>query len=109
MGVAYAFAGRSRLDLGLMPGILDRQLGVKRMLLEGRGGTSGALLRAGLVDELNVVHCPAVDDAKGAPSVFGSTEAEARAPVTAMTLEINQALEGGAMVLRYRIQMQVAR
>jgi hypothetical protein len=47
-----------------------------------------------------------VDGAKGAPNVFDSTEAEAdhRAPVTAMTLESGQAMEGGAMLLRYRIE-----
>ena len=56
--------------------------------------------------ELNLILCPAVDGAKGAPSVFDSTDAEAdrRAPVTAMTMESSQALEGGAMLLRYRIQ-----
>jgi riboflavin biosynthesis pyrimidine reductase len=71
-----------------------------------REGANGAFLRAGLVDELNLILCPAVDGAKGAPSVFDSTDAEAdrRAPVTAMTLESSQALEGGAMLLRYRIQ-----
>jgi riboflavin biosynthesis pyrimidine reductase len=79
---------------------------VKRLLLEGGGGTNGAFLRAGLIDELNLVLCPAIDGAKGAPSVFDSTEAEAdqRAPVTAMTLESSEALEGGAMLLRYHIQ-----
>ena len=79
---------------------------MKRLLLEGGGGANGAFLRAGLVDELNLILCPAVDGAKGAPSVFDSTDAEAdrRAPVTAMTLESSQALEGGAMLLRYRIQ-----
>ena len=79
---------------------------MKRLLLEGGGGTNGAFLRAGLVDEFNLVLCPAVDGAKGAPSVFDSTEAEAdqRAPITAMTLESSQALEGGAMLLRYRIE-----
>jgi hypothetical protein len=52
-----------------------------------------------------LVLCPAVDGAKGAPSVFYSTEAEAdrRAPLTSMTLESSRALEGGAMLLRYRI------
>jgi riboflavin biosynthesis pyrimidine reductase len=105
-GVSYIFAGRSQLDLGLTLDILNRELGVKRLLLEGGGGANGAFLRAGLVDELNLVLCPAVDGAKGAPSVFDSTEAEAdqRAPVTAMTLESSEALEGGAMLLRYRIQ-----
>jgi riboflavin biosynthesis pyrimidine reductase len=105
-GVSYIFAGKSELDFALALEILNRELGVKRLLLEGGGGANGAFLRAGLVDELNLILCPAVDGAKGAPSVFDSTDAEAdrRAPVTAMTLESSQALEGGAMLLRYRIQ-----
>ena len=79
---------------------------MKRLLLEGGGGANGAFLRAGLVDELNLVLYPAVDGAKGAPSVFDSTEAESdrRAPITAMTLESSKALDGGAMWLRYRIE-----
>jgi len=104
--VSYFFAGKSELDLALALNILNRELGVKRLLLEGGGGANGALLRAGLVDELHLILCPAVDGAKGAPSVFDSAESEAdrRAPVTAMTLESSRALEGGAMLLRYRIQ-----
>jgi riboflavin biosynthesis pyrimidine reductase len=86
-GVSCIFAGKSELDLALALDILNRELGVKRLLLEGGGGANGAFLRAGLVDELNLILCPAVDGAKGAPSVFDSTDAEAdrRAPVTAMT------------------------
>jgi len=47
-----------------------------------------------------------VDGAKGAPSIFDSSDAEAdcRAPVVSMTLENSRALEGGAMLLQYRIQ-----
>ena len=105
-GVSYIFAGKSELDLPLTLDILNRELGVKRLLLEGGGGTNGAFLRAGLVDELHLILCPVVDGAKGAPSVFDSTQAEAdqRAPVAAMTLESSHALEGGAILLRYRIQ-----
>jgi riboflavin biosynthesis pyrimidine reductase len=105
-GVSYIFAGKSELDLALTLEILDRELGVKRLLLEGGGGANGAFLRAGLVDELNLILCPAVDGAKGAPSVFDSSDAEAdqRAPVTAMTLLGSRALDGGAMLLHYRIQ-----
>jgi riboflavin biosynthesis pyrimidine reductase len=105
-GVSYIFGGKSELDLNLTLDILNRELGVKRLLLEGGGGTNGAFLRAGLVDELDLILWPALDGAKGAPSVFDSTETEAdqRAPVTAMTLESSQTLEGGAMLLRYRIQ-----
>jgi len=47
-----------------------------------------------------------VDGARGAPSVFDSSEAEAdrRAPVTAMTLVSSKVLDGGAVWLRYRIE-----
>src|SRR6202049_1725708 len=105
-GVCHIVAGKSELDLALAREILNRELGVKRLLLEGGGAANGAFLRSGLVDELNLILCPAVDGAKGAPSVFDSTDAEAdrRAPVTAMKIESSQALEGGAMLLRYRIQ-----
>ena len=76
------------LDLALTLDILNRELGVKRLLLEGGGGANGAFLRAGLVDELNLILCPAVDGAKGAPSVFNSRMPRPTAgPVMAMTLE----------------------
>lgn len=105
-GVSYFFAGKSELDLTLALEVLNRELGVKRLLLEGGGGSNGAFLRAGLVDELNLILCPAVDGAKGAPSVFDSaeTETDRRAPVTAMALESSRTLDGGALLLRYRIQ-----
>ena len=105
-GVSYIFAGKSELDLGLTLDILNRALGVKRLLLEGGGGANGAFLRAGLVDELNLIICPTVDGSKGAPSIFDSSEAEARqrAPVSAMTLESSQVMEGGSVLLRYRLQ-----
>ena len=94
------------LDLGLTLEILKRELGVKRLLLEGGGAANGAFLRAGLIDELSLILCPAVDGAKGAPSVFDSTNAEAGrpAPIEAMTLESSKVLDGGAVWLRYRLR-----
>jgi len=105
-GVSYIFAGKAELDLGLVLEILNRELGVKRLLLEGGGGANGAFLRAGLVDEISLILCPAVDGAKGAPSVFDSSEAEAGqpAPIQTVVLESSQVLDGGAVWLRYRLQ-----
>jgi riboflavin biosynthesis pyrimidine reductase len=105
-GVSYIFAGDTELDLSLVLDILNRELGVKRLLLEGGGGANGAFLRAGLVDELSLVLCPAVDGAKGAPSVFDSAEplTGPTAPVEAMTLESSNVLDGGAVWLRYRLR-----
>jgi riboflavin biosynthesis pyrimidine reductase len=69
-GVSYIFAGAQELDLGLALEILNRELGLERLLLEGGGGSNGAFLRAGLVDEISLAICPAIDGAKGAPSIL---------------------------------------
>jgi riboflavin biosynthesis pyrimidine reductase len=86
--------------------ILNRELGIERLLLEGGGGSNGAFLRAGLIDEISLAICPAVDGARGAPSIFDSSDKDAgiAAPISAITLESCQVLEGGAVWLRYRIQ-----
>src|SRR5437879_4176624 len=76
-GVSYIFAGEQELDLGLALEILNRELGIERLLLEGGGGSNGAFLRAGLIDEISVAICPAVDGSKGAPSIFDFSDKDA--------------------------------
>jgi riboflavin biosynthesis pyrimidine reductase len=105
-GVYYFFAGKTEIDLALTLEILNRELGVKRLLVEGGGATNGTFLRAGLIDEICLIICPGVDGTKGAPSAFDAsdTESDRRAPLKAMTLESSIALHGGAMLLRYRVE-----
>jgi riboflavin biosynthesis pyrimidine reductase len=105
-GVSYIFAGEQGLDLGLALEILNRELGLERLLLEGGGGSNGAFLRAGLIDEISLAICPAIDGAKGAPSIFDSSEEDSGtpAPIRSMTLASTEVLEGGAVWLRYRLQ-----
>ncbi len=105
-GVSYFFAGERNLDLTSALEFLNRELGVKRLLIEGGGGSNGAFLRAGLIDEISLAIVPAVDGAKGAPSIFDSTDAEAelRAPIEEMSLASCEVLEGGAVWLRYRLR-----
>jgi len=105
-GVSYIFAGQSELDLALALDIFNRELGVERLLVEGGGVANGAFLRAGLIDEFNLILSPAIDGASGAPFVFSSTAADSdkRAPIVAMSLESTRALGGGVLLLRYLIE-----
>jgi riboflavin biosynthesis pyrimidine reductase len=105
-GVSYVFAGKTELDLGLALETLNRELGVRRLLLEGGGVTNGAFLRAGLVDEVSLLVCPFVDGAPGAPALFdaASDGDGQRAPVDGLELVSSEVVEGGAVWLRYRIR-----
>jgi len=105
-GVSYIFADERELDLALALDILNRELGIERLLVEGGGKSNGSFLRAGLIDEISLAVCPAVDGARGGPYAFDSREDEsdARAPLRSMTLASCEILEGGAVWLRYRLQ-----
>lgn len=103
-GVSYIFAGTTEIDLAGALETLNRELGIERLLLEGGGGANGALLRAGLIDELSLVISPAIDGSSGAPTVFNSGDVDlGPAPIQSMTLASHEVLDGGAVWLRYRL------
>jgi riboflavin biosynthesis pyrimidine reductase len=104
-GVSYFFAGKSELDLHLALETLNRKLGVKRLLLEGGGITNGALLRAGLVDEVSLLIAPFVDGAPGAPALFEAvSDTERASAVQGIEMVSSDALDGGVVWLRYRVR-----
>lgn len=103
-GISYIFAGRDSVDLAAALETLNRELGLTRLLLEGGGGANGALLRAGLVDEISLVISPVVDGSTGGPIVFNSGDADlGPAPIERMTLASHTILEGGVVWLRYTL------
>jgi riboflavin biosynthesis pyrimidine reductase len=103
-GVSYMFAGQTSLDLPAALDTLGRELGVKRLLLQGGGVTNGVFLRAGLVDEVSLIVFPAVDGFEGAPTVFQSGREERGAPIRSIALESHRVLDGGAVWLRYAMR-----
>lgn len=103
-GVSYIFAGKTEIDLAAALETLNRELGIEQIMLEGGGGANGALLRAGLVDELSLVICAVIDGSTGGPIVFNSGEEDlGPAPIEQMTLTSHEILENGAIWLRYRL------
>ena len=101
-GVSYIFAGEREIDLTTALETLNRELGIRRLLLEGGGATNGALLQAGLVDELSLLIAPSVEGVLGGPAVFDIHGEPGALNTMGMALESCQALEGGFVWLRYR-------
>src|SRR3954453_13774800 len=58
-GVSYIFAGEHALDLGRVLDILNGELGIKRLEVNGGGMKNGAFLRAGLIDDIKLAILPA--------------------------------------------------
>jgi riboflavin biosynthesis pyrimidine reductase len=103
-GISYIFGGTDEIDLAAVLEVLNRELGIERLMVEGGGGVNGAFLRAGLMDEISLVITAAIDGSSGAPTVFNSGDEDlGPAPVEKMTLESHTVLENGALWLRYKL------
>ncbi len=101
-GVSYIFAGEREIDLQAALETLNREVGIGRLLLEGGGAANGALLQAGLIDELSLILAPAVEGVPGGPAVFDIHGEPDALNAMGMALEHCQVLEGGLVWLRYR-------
>ena len=101
--VSYLFAGTQTLDLPTALAKLADALQVKTLLLEGGGKINGAMLQAGLVDEISLLLAPIADGAKGTPTLFDPLDQAVEShPAVRLTLQAMEQRADGIVWLRYR-------
>ena len=99
-GISYVVAESANFDVEELLDVVNRELGIERIVLEGGAATNGALLASGLVDELNFVVAPALEARSGSDRVveFGSDGLAGKVELS--LIECRQ-LGHGAVNLRY--------
>ena len=102
-GVSYLFCGRDHVNVSTALRKIRTVLGVRKLLLEGGGTFNGAVLKAGLIDEISQVIVPVID---GGAGVTGLCDIPGKTPKTAAaTLRVtnHKKLPGGVNWFRYRL------
>jgi 2,5-diamino-6-(ribosylamino)-4(3H)-pyrimidinone 5'-phosphate reductase len=101
-GISYLVAGTQRVDLGAALRRMRSRLGVTCVVSSGGGGLNGALLRAGLVDEIQLIVLPAAIGGNG-PGLFdGPALADGEFPTRLRLLSSNTEADG-TLWLRYEV------
>jgi 2,5-diamino-6-(ribosylamino)-4(3H)-pyrimidinone 5'-phosphate reductase len=108
-GVSYLFCGKDHVDVRVACRKLGSKLGLRKLLLEGGGVFNGAMLKAGLVDEISQVVVPVVDGGVGVPSLFDIPGRAPRMAAGRLRLIGQRRLPGGVNWFRYKLLGKVSR
>lgn len=101
-GVSYIVSETAGIDLAAMLDVLGRELGIRRLLLEGGAGINGSFFAAGLVNELSLLIAPALD-ARAANQGFVEFGESGLAGKMQLSLTSCETLAHGLIHLRYAV------
>jgi 2,5-diamino-6-(ribosylamino)-4(3H)-pyrimidinone 5'-phosphate reductase len=103
-GISYLFGGRraGELNLPIVLTKLREKFGIKRLLVEGGGKTTGAFLRAGLIDEISLLLTPVADGRVDEPSLFDAVGARGPKALANVKILSVRKIGGGAFWLKAR-------
>lgn len=102
-GISYLVVGEAHVDLGAALRRMRDRLGVTCVVSTAGGGLNGALLRAGLVDAIDVLVGPVAIGGLDTPSMFDGPPLEPGETPTRLRLLSAQAEPDGLLRLRYDV------
>lgn len=102
IGANYIAVGKGSVDLASVVDTLATKFGVERLAVVGGGAINGAMLKAGLIDEVSVIVGAGVDGRTGQPSLFEGMSSEGWG-VTRLRLQGVARVGAEAVWLRYDV------
>lgn len=102
-GMAHIIAGDDHVDLRAALEELSARFGVKAIRVDSGGALNGALLRAGLIDEVSIVIAPALVGGRTPRSIFTAPDLTSADGVIPLKLCHVEQLRGETVWLRYEI------
>jgi 2,5-diamino-6-(ribosylamino)-4(3H)-pyrimidinone 5'-phosphate reductase len=102
-GVSYLFCGAKQVDLHMALRKLGSAFHLRKLMLQGGGTFNGAMLAAGLVDEISHITIPVADGGMGVSTMFDAPgEPRAKAAAT-LRLFSHKILPGSAVWCKYKV------
>ena len=101
--VSYLFCGRTELDLHVALRKLATAFKLRKLMLQGGGKFNGAMLYAGLVDEISHITVPVVDGGMGISSIFDIPGAPPPKAAATLRLISRKPLPGSVTWCRYKV------
>lgn len=102
-GIPFVMVGRHHVDLRRALELAHDLLGVRTVVSTGGGRLGGALLRQGLVDEIDVVLLPWAIGGRGTPALFDAPPLAPSEWPARLDLLDHEVLADGRLRLRYRV------
>jgi riboflavin biosynthesis pyrimidine reductase len=101
--IPYLVSGEGHVDLAGVLGKMASELGVDRVVSTAGSRLNGALLRAGLVDELDLVLLPALIGGQATPMLFGCSDLRPEDMPTLLELISLEHTPTGRVHVRYKV------
>ena len=102
-GIPYLIAGDKRVDLQRVMEKMKATLDVDCVMSVAGGKLNGALLRAGLIDEVNIIFRPELIGGMETPALFDSSDLEADQWPMRLELIAAPCRPNGFLWLRYEV------